>query len=322
MTTDLSEKIHRPAPIVIFGYRRPGHLMRVLEALESQPLAKKSRVFIFLDGPKSIEDRADVEKVREVAQARKWNFAETLVFVSKENQGLDLAIPQGLGRVFRENDRAIIVEDDVVASSGFLEFMNQALTRYQDIEKVMQISGYAYPIARPFPRHFFLPLTSCWGWGTWSRAWKHHEWDSHLAESDLKNPEFVKQLDLGGVYPFSRLIRDVLEKNSPCWDGVWYWKVMRAGGVTLFPARSFVENIGWDGSGTHQENQNDAFVVSGGPSIFSEVAWPESVQVRPEDLDAVCKTIAAREKNRKDRFRNVSNRFKRWIRKAKECLQN
>ena len=75
MTTELSKKIHRPAPIVIFGYRRSGHLTRVLEALESQPLAKKSRVFIFLDGPKGIEDRADVEKVREVAQGRKWGFA-------------------------------------------------------------------------------------------------------------------------------------------------------------------------------------------------------------------------------------------------------
>jgi len=92
--------------------------------------------------------------------------------------------------------------------------------------------------------------------------------------------------------------------------------------VTLFPARSFVENIGWDGSGTHQENQDDAFIVSEVPNISTEIAWPEEVRVCPEDFDAVCETITAREKNRKDRLRNVSNRFKRWVQKAKECLQN
>ena len=60
----------------------------------------------------------------------------------------------------------------------WLEYFNDALNKYQDIEKVMHVTAYMYPIPHEkLPETFFLRIASSQAWATWDRAWKHFEPD-------------------------------------------------------------------------------------------------------------------------------------------------
>lgn len=265
------------APVAVFGYRRPDHLRRVLDALQSDPLAAHTRVEIFLDGPKSFWDTIRTWRVRQAARQPR-RFASLRIHRAPINRGLARSLTGGVGKVLRQSETVIVLEDDIVPRPGFLSFMNKALARYRHHSKVMQVSGYAYPVAGARGKHTFLPLTSCWGWGTWRRAWRHYGLKRHQATRDLVSPAFRQRMDLRGTYPYSRLLQEVLEGKSDSWGVVWYWNLLKRGGLSLFPGRSYVENVGWDGSGVHGDRRG---FRGSGPSVWPGPAatrWPSRVQ--------------------------------------------
>lgn len=53
------------APIALFVYNRPWHTQQTVEALKKNELAGESNLFVFSDGPKSEDDKKDVQVVRE-----------------------------------------------------------------------------------------------------------------------------------------------------------------------------------------------------------------------------------------------------------------
>lgn len=253
----------KPSPVAIFAYRRPKHLQKVLEALSQEPEAPDTHLVLFLDGAKGGADQRDVVAVQAVAAQAK-GFRSLEIHAAKKNLGLARSITEGVSKMCRDFTQTIILEDDIVPRQGFLSFMNEALEKYREEPRVMQISGYAYPLEPAPTGHGFLPLTSCWGWATWQRAWQKFGWNREEAVLDLENPDFVRAFDLEGAYPYSRLLWDVLEGKSDSWGVIWYWNVFRNRGLGLFPAWSLVENIGWDGTGEH-----------------AVPAWKGGVTVRP-----------------------------------------
>ena len=90
-----NQKNHFLAPVAVFGYRRPGHLQRVLVALEKDPLACFTHVEIFLDGPKKIWDLLKTWQTYRVA-AREWRFAGLRIYRSPHNLGLARSITKGV----------------------------------------------------------------------------------------------------------------------------------------------------------------------------------------------------------------------------------
>lgn len=273
-----------PAPIAVFGYRRPRHLRRVVDALAAEPEAGDSELILFLDGSKGAADRKEVAAVRALA-GEISGFGSIRIHAAEQNLGLARSISEGVSKVCREHGRAIILEDDVVPVAGFLSFMNEALEKYQEEPQVMQVSGYAYPIEFAPSTHAFLPLTSCWGWATWQRAWESLKWDVAAAQRDLADADFVRRFNLEGAYPYDRLLRDVVEGKSDSWGVIWYWHVFRKHGLTLFPAISLVENIGWDGSGEHAvPTWTNRPVVSRTPG---EALWPREVRMDETTLKAI-----------------------------------
>ncbi|MBK7298315.1 MAG: hypothetical protein IPI91_17535 [Flavobacteriales bacterium] len=58
------------APIVVFAYKRPAELQRMLRSLATNAEAAESHLILFCDGPKanaSYMDRVGIEKVHAIA---------------------------------------------------------------------------------------------------------------------------------------------------------------------------------------------------------------------------------------------------------------
>ena len=247
------------APIVLFTYNRAVHSQKVLDALSLNPEAKDSVLFIYCDGEKAGEtakNKMKIEETRLVAK-NETRFKEIYVIEQSLNKGLADSIIDGVTEIVNKYGKIIVLEDDIQTSPGFLKYMNDALKVYEDVEKVMHISGYMFPVHEKMSETFFIQPTSCWGWGTWSRAWLKFE----------KNPK--KQIDLIAYKGWNKFTingsnpayRNHLEMNLNgilnTWAIFWYASVYLNDGVSLHPYPSLVQNIGFDGSGVHCDREED-----------------------------------------------------------------
>lgn len=240
------------APIALFAYNRPDHLRRTLAALQTCPLARKSDLYVFSDAPRSAEDRRPVDRVRELLRGL-GGFGHVEVIHQEVNLGLARSIIGGVTDLCDVHGRVIVLEDDLVVAPGFLAFMNQALDRYQDEPKVMQVSGYMFPIARAaeLGNTFLCRVPASWGWATWSRAWACLDLDSERLFNLLAVNSRQYEFDVNGSYPYFSDLQRQIEGKIDVWGVRWYASMFVKGGFCLYPTCSLVRNIGMDGSGIH-----------------------------------------------------------------------
>ena len=238
------------APIVLFTYNRLEHTRKTLKALSQNDLASKSDLFIYSDGPKTLENEADVKAVREHIKGIS-GFKSVAIVERDENWGLARSIISGVSEIVDRYSRVIVLEDDLVTSVLFLKYMNDALNFYAENEKVMHVAGYMLPVDNSdLPQTFFYKPTSCWGWGTWKRSWDFFEYD--LEKLALRfTREMKKEFNLNGAYDFWSHIDMNLRGQMHTWAIRWYASVFVQNGFSLHPAKSLVENIGHDSSGVH-----------------------------------------------------------------------
>ena len=116
------------SPIIIFVFNRVKHLSMLIESLKNNREAKDSNLFIFSDGPKTDEDIRKVDQVRKYLKSLK-GFKSIEVFEQKSNLGLSKSVINGVSKIINSEKKAIILEDDMVVSPNFLEYMNIGLTK-------------------------------------------------------------------------------------------------------------------------------------------------------------------------------------------------
>ena len=242
------------SPIIFFAFNRPEHTLRSLKALQANPLADRSLLYIYCDGPRPGETTEGVERieqVRRIAASDQW-CGEVVLEFRETNFGLGKGLPAGISEVLESQDRIIVVEDDVVVSPGFLEYMNAALDLYADDERVMHVSAFTSRVEMPADHSettYFYNHTTCWGWGTWRRAWRHFTQDGArlMREIDASGRRGYINLDNGHEYYWALKYLD--EGRSQDWNCYWHVVVSLRGGHCLHPVKSLTDNIGFDGSG-------------------------------------------------------------------------
>lgn len=259
--------MNKLAPIVIFSYDRPDHLRKTLDALAKNDLANESELFIYCDGAKELKSEGvseleserirdyykRIEENRKVAHAA-TGFKSVKVIDREKNIGLKANIVGAVTDIVNQYGRIITLEDDIVTSSGYLRFMNEALELYKDDEQVMHISGYMWPHRWPLPDIFFYEVPyPGGGWATWARAWKYYNDDAAELYNYWKNhwDEFNK---LGDVYLQKQLVANY-EGRLNTWFIKWHAVLLQRGGLTLYPGKSLTNNIGFDNLAT---NCNDS----------------------------------------------------------------
>ena len=257
------------APIVLFVYSRPLHAEKTLNALIQNELASESVLYIYCDGPKensSIEERKNINNLRLLVRSKQW-CGEVKIIESEKNKGLANSIIDGVTEVSSKYGKVIVLEDDIVTSKGFLKYMNQALIIYEDDERVMHVSGYIYPVkGKKLPETFFYNVNSCWGWGTWNRAWILFYKDSiKVKEALLAKDNFSQDnFNKGQGRAFWKQIEDNISGKINTWAVYWHSILFLNDGFSLHPHKSLVRNIGMDNSGDNcgvDSRYNDQDIV-------------------------------------------------------------
>lgn len=243
------------APICLFTYNRLEETKQTIEALQNNFLATKSNLYIFSDGPKTDKVLDEVLAVRNYIKNVK-GFKSIKIFESFQNKGLAASIIDGVSKTLNKYSKVIVLEDDLLTSPNFLNFMNQALNFYAYEERVQSINGFSLDIVsndkiyfqtRPFP----------WGWATW-----RDKWNPELFNSDKINDELLSDNQILIRFKrkcgndISRMLLKSLRGTNDSWYVKWTYNHFRNNKVSVYPKVSFVENIGYSEAGTHCNHIN------------------------------------------------------------------
>lgn len=243
------------APIALFVYARPEHTRQALQSLKANALADKSKLYIFVDGPKP--DAADdtlqrMAAVKKVIREAQW-CGEVAIIESAENKGLANSIIEGATKLVNEFGKVIILEDDLLLHKDFLKYMNAGLGKYEHESQVYAITGYQFPIKFPdsVDEAFFFNDIASWTWGTWKRAWDQFDPEATGWERLEKDAAFRKRFNFGNTMDYATMLEMQMRGEIDSWAIRWYWTVFQNNGFSLVPKYSLVKNIGFDGTGEH-----------------------------------------------------------------------
>lgn len=270
------------APIALFVYKRPEKTFEVVNALRANEGAEHSPLFVFSDGPRNDGEAAKVMQVRAIFSGIS-GFSDLTLRTSETNKGLARSIIEGVNEVLRSHDRVIVLEDDLVTSRYFLRFMNEALEKYRDDDRICCIHAFSAPTRHPEIPYFLRRGADCWGWATWNDRWRIFSPDARRLYDEITARKLAREFDCGGVFPYTKMLKAQAEGKIDSWAIRWYASAFLAEKYTLQSNRMLVRNIGFGQDATHCSGRdNQQITLADHPVIFDREAGPEPDFLRSE----------------------------------------
>jgi hypothetical protein len=156
-------------PVLVLGYLRFDGILRQLESCVE---AGVKRVYVSIDGAKSESDKVKqdlgIEAIRRYAETSRIRLH---LRKRKSNVGLAVAVIEGISWFFSKENFGIILEDDLIVSQSFFDFVLSARELDRNDAQIMLISGNSYRLSsnnQVSATHY--PLI--WGWATWALEWE------------------------------------------------------------------------------------------------------------------------------------------------------
>lgn len=171
----MNNQVRENATIVAVGYNRVGPLARLLAHLRAAHYAAGTRLVISLD-------HSGESGPAELAAAFEWPHGEKRVIRHERRLGLREHI-LSCGDLTREYGAIVLFEDDIVPSPHFCAYVDAALARYENDDRIAGIGLYSYRINEFNNLDFeplddgrdgyFLQVAASWG-----QAWNARQWSA------------------------------------------------------------------------------------------------------------------------------------------------
>jgi hypothetical protein len=155
--------------------------------------------------------------------------------------------------VFKNEERAIVMEEDCVGAPAWFDFASEMLEKYEDNNRVWMIGGTNYAenynprgYSYHFTRNFF-----CYGWASWRSRWNQIDW-KHLDFNKLVEGGLIDAYCPDNKYrKFNkrriRLGHRFAEENLQ-WEFANWYAGMEHFAYCITPSRHLVQNIGTEGA--------------------------------------------------------------------------
>ena len=249
------------APVVLFVYNRLDHTKNVITSLAKNMLADQTDLYVFSDAAKTENGLEKVNAVREYIRKTDWrqNFQKVTVVEAEQNKGLAKSIISGVTKILEEYGKVIVVEDDLVLSPYFLQYMNGALKYYKDNQKIWSISGYSFPMKslKNYDHDVFYSYRGCsWGWATWLDRWVKTDWEVKDYPKLMSDKEWQKRFNRGGS-DLTGMLGLQMEGKINSWAIRWVFTQSNLNMYTIYPKNSYILNDGCDGSGTNSGTHSE-----------------------------------------------------------------
>lgn len=243
-------------PVLFETFARPEYARQVFNQIKK---AKPSKFYFYSnkarkDHPEEIEKN---EEIRSWVKEVDWE-CELHTFFREEYVEIYPSLQGSKDWVFKNEECAIILEEDCVPSLAFFEFVDKYIDLYRNNPNIAYITGdnYVNNFHEIGSDHFVTAAVHLYGIATWRYIWQSIDFNI-----DIK--EFVNSGKIEEYYPDKE--RRVYWKNffldinqflidTKCWDYMFAINCMEKKQYGIAPSLNLIHNIGV--SGVHVKETN------------------------------------------------------------------
>lgn len=233
-------------PVALIGFVRPDLISRRLDEILPQ-LENSNPVYVFVDGPRKLEDLRWILKIHEIANI--YSSQPNIKFVfRKKNLGCSDNLVSAVTEVCALHDGVIVVEDDVSISPQFLKALSEVLDSWNPSSDWLTVGGFSPFVTKSKLAGKMLNVWrksnyfSAWGWGVTSKAWDNYlvVTNQKMFSRYLRNSEKWRSLNM-------RKQKIWLKRFE---RGIWDFQVQMMHFATdkycLLPTLRIIDNEGFD----------------------------------------------------------------------------
>jgi hypothetical protein len=262
-------------PLVFIIYKRPEQTLQVFRVIRE---VKPTKLYVIADGPKNHDDTQKCYQTRKIIDAVDWecdvkkNFSET-------NMGLHNRVVSGLDWVFKQEETAIILEDDCLPDTSFFYYSEDLLERYKNDTRIGIISGDLFIKGQEYENsYYFSNFPHIWGWATWKRTWENY--DSSMKEwPRFRNLRWLTEKTGSEYYAriWLNIFNSVHQQKIDTWAYQVVFMLWTQSQFSIAPNRNLVSNIGFGADSTHTKDASDRFSLMPSEKMVFPLVHPHLI---------------------------------------------
>ena len=235
------------SPVLYVTFARPEYASESFAAIKA---AKPKKLYFYSNkarGDKPDEVRRNQE-VRLLANKIDWN-CELKVWFREEYVDVFTSLWGAIDWIFENEKNAIIIEEDVVASLAFFDYMDKMLLKYSNNDKVWMVSGNnAMPQYNPQDLSYFpTRFPDIYGWGSWQSKWKKLDkkltfWPKFRNSQQYSNYYDSYLQRWFNKYYFNQVYNNISTYNP--WDFIVICNMVWNNSYCLIPNKNLSQDIG------------------------------------------------------------------------------
>lgn len=237
-------------PVSVMIWTRPDLQREQFEVLRK---ARPSVLFLISDGGRNKHEAALIAESRAVFNDIDWRCTVHKLFWDS-NQGMYSVSRQASSYKWKNADRMILLEDDIIPSVSYFRFCKEMLDKYEDDLRVLGVCGMNHEgvTKGASSDYIFSREASIWGMAIWRRTIENRNFTYSgndyalrtISESAQLNPDFQKRL-LG--YANSDIYEGHISNGE-----FWYaFDVFAQNQLYIVPTKNLVSNKGCTSNATH-----------------------------------------------------------------------
>jgi len=226
-----------------------------LNAFEQIKRIRPQKLYLAQDGPRTDHGKQEQQVVQDVREAILNNIdwdCQVFELFREKNLGCALGVKTAIDWLMEYEEYGIILEDDCIANDSFFRYMEEMLVKYSNDQRIGMVAGTnLIKDFKPRYSYHFSRFKSCWGWGTWRRAWKNMDMDMSWRKEHLK--DVINNSGFNGQFnsKWKFQLRCIDNNQVSAWDWQWYFTLSAQNQLCIYPAVNLITNIGNDTDATH-----------------------------------------------------------------------
>lgn len=250
-------------PVLFLIFNRPELTKATFNRIRA---IRPKYLYIAADGPrKKIKGEEDLcQQTREVVlDSVDWS-CDVKCFFNDHNLGCGTAVSLALDWFFSHVEMGIIIEDDILTTNKFFEYMHYCLKKFEHDLSIYSISGNSLGLDTGLGLNYFRSnYFNMWGWATWKRSWSlmNQTWKALNENSGVLTDNMKTSLRLFKYCDNSpwwehwqKILADTVNGRVDTWDYQWVFAALENKKTCIFPTRIIVQNIGFGSDATHTKN--------------------------------------------------------------------
>jgi hypothetical protein len=197
-------------------------------------------IYLSIDGPRNSNDK-DIQN--EIINYAQKCFDKVHINLLCTNYGVSRGPVKALDWFFTKTEFGIILEDDIIPTKAFFDFIYEMYSKYDGVEKILTINGGSYSTIpeRLDLKYYFSSYVHIWGWATWSHVWKNYTIE--ISKHDI---DFVmNQRFWYSSFEKNYWRRNMYKDFNVHWDFQLSFLSFKMNALNITPTRTLTKNIGF-----------------------------------------------------------------------------